>query len=135
MRRIRLLGTDAWLTNGGSFMNQRYSPLQQINRGAAIGDGYDGLVIVGFAGGEAGIRGRIKAFDAHTGKLVWTFYTIPGPGEFWYSSVGRMAATPHWILPTATSCGNSRPTPASPLRAAASNARASSTWPCCPPAT
>jgi alcohol dehydrogenase (cytochrome c) len=43
---------------------------------------YDGLVIVGFAGGEAAIRGRIKAFDADTGALVWTFYTIPGPGEF-----------------------------------------------------
>lgn len=43
---------------------------------------YDGLVITGFAGGERGIRGRVKAYDAETGDLVWTFYTIPGPGEF-----------------------------------------------------
>jgi quinohemoprotein ethanol dehydrogenase len=43
---------------------------------------YDGLVITGFAGGEMGIRGRIKAFDAEDGSLVWTFYTVPGPGEF-----------------------------------------------------
>lgn len=43
---------------------------------------YDGLVIIGFAGGEKGIRGRIKAFDAEDGALVWTFYTIPAPGEF-----------------------------------------------------
>jgi alcohol dehydrogenase (cytochrome c) len=42
---------------------------------------YDGLVITGFAGAEYGIRGRVKAFDARTGKLAWTFYTIPGPGE------------------------------------------------------
>ncbi|HWN38599.1 MAG TPA: PQQ-binding-like beta-propeller repeat protein, partial [Gammaproteobacteria bacterium] len=42
---------------------------------------YDGLVYTGFAGGERGIRGRVKAFDARDGKLVWTFYTIPGPGE------------------------------------------------------
>jgi alcohol dehydrogenase (cytochrome c) len=42
---------------------------------------YDGLVIVGFAGAEFAIRGRVKAFDAKTGKLVWTFYTVPGPGE------------------------------------------------------
>jgi quinohemoprotein ethanol dehydrogenase len=42
---------------------------------------YDGLVVTGFAGGERGIRGRVKAFDAKDGKLVWTFYTIPGPGE------------------------------------------------------
>ena len=42
---------------------------------------YDGLVYTGFAGGERGIRGRVKAFDARNGKLVWTFYTVPGPGE------------------------------------------------------
>ena len=43
---------------------------------------YDGEVIVGFAGGENGTRGRVKAFDSKDGRLIWTFYTIPGPGEF-----------------------------------------------------
>jgi alcohol dehydrogenase (cytochrome c) len=43
---------------------------------------YDDLVITGFAGAEFGVRGRVKAYDAKSGKLVWTFYTIPGPGEF-----------------------------------------------------
>jgi quinohemoprotein ethanol dehydrogenase len=42
---------------------------------------YDGMVIVGFAGGENGTRGRLKAYDAKDGRLIWTFYTIPGPGE------------------------------------------------------
>ncbi|MEY4640960.1 MAG: hypothetical protein RLZZ227_954 [Pseudomonadota bacterium] len=42
---------------------------------------YAGLVVVGFSGGELGVRGRVKAFDAKTGALRWTFYTIPGPGE------------------------------------------------------
>jgi PQQ-dependent dehydrogenase (methanol/ethanol family) len=42
---------------------------------------YNGLVITGFAGGDRGGRGRVKAFDSKSGKLVWTFYTIPGPGE------------------------------------------------------
>jgi alcohol dehydrogenase (cytochrome c) len=42
---------------------------------------YDGMVIVGFAGGERGVRGRVKAYDTKDGHLVWTFYTIPGPGE------------------------------------------------------
>jgi quinohemoprotein ethanol dehydrogenase len=42
---------------------------------------YDGMVIVTFAGGESGIRGRVKAYDAKDGHLLWTFYTIPGPGE------------------------------------------------------
>jgi alcohol dehydrogenase (cytochrome c) len=43
---------------------------------------YDGMVITGFGGGDMGMRGRIKAYDAADGKLKWTFYTIPGPGEF-----------------------------------------------------
>jgi len=38
-------------------------------------------VIAGVAGGEYGIRGFVAAFDANTGKEVWRFYTIPGPGE------------------------------------------------------
>jgi alcohol dehydrogenase (cytochrome c) len=42
---------------------------------------YDGLVITGFAGAERGIRGRVKAYNAKDGSLVWTFYTIPAPGE------------------------------------------------------
>ncbi|TAJ94150.1 MAG: quinonprotein alcohol dehydrogenase [Gammaproteobacteria bacterium] len=43
---------------------------------------YEGKVIIGFAGGDMGIRGRLKAYDAKTGALLWTFHTIPGPGEF-----------------------------------------------------
>ena len=42
---------------------------------------YDGMVIIGHAGGELATRGRLKAFDAKTGKLRWVFYTIPAPGE------------------------------------------------------
>lgn len=43
---------------------------------------YDNMVITGFNGGEMGVRGRVKAFDARSGKLIWTFYTVPAPGEF-----------------------------------------------------
>jgi len=43
---------------------------------------YDGLVYMGVSGGEGGIRGFIGAFDAQTGKQVWGFWTIPGPGEY-----------------------------------------------------
>ena len=38
-------------------------------------------VIVGTAGGDMGIRGIIAAFDVKTGKEVWRFHTIPGPGQ------------------------------------------------------
>jgi alcohol dehydrogenase (cytochrome c) len=42
---------------------------------------YDGMIITGFSGGEMAARGRVKAFDAKTGKLKWTFYTVPEPGQ------------------------------------------------------
>src|SRR6476661_7527105 len=41
----------------------------------------DGKVLIGTNGGEYGIRGFLKAFDASTGKLLWTFYTIPEKGH------------------------------------------------------
>jgi len=41
----------------------------------------DGKVIIGTNGGEYGIRGFVKAFDANDGKLLWTFYTIPEKGS------------------------------------------------------
>lgn len=34
-------------------------------------------VLIGTNGGEYGIRGFVKSFDAATGKLNWTFHTIP----------------------------------------------------------
>jgi quinohemoprotein ethanol dehydrogenase len=47
---------------------------------------YDGMVITGFAGSDLGTRGRIEAYDAHTGKLRWKFYTVPGPEQFGHDS-------------------------------------------------
>ncbi len=42
---------------------------------------FDGMVIIGLSGGEHGVRGRVKAYDAQDGHLIWTFYTVPGPGQ------------------------------------------------------
>ena len=36
-----------------------------------------GKVLIGTNGGEYGIRGFVKAYDAKDGKLLWTFDTIP----------------------------------------------------------
>src|SRR5207249_3808286 len=43
-------------------------------------------VIIGVGGGEYGIRGFIAAYEARTGKEMWRFYTIPGPGEPGYET-------------------------------------------------
>ncbi len=37
----------------------------------------NGKILIGTNGGEYGIRGFVKAFDAKTGDLLWTFNTIP----------------------------------------------------------
>jgi PQQ-dependent dehydrogenase (methanol/ethanol family) len=41
----------------------------------------DNKVLIGTNGGEYGIRGFVKAFDARNGALLWTFYTIPEKGH------------------------------------------------------
>ncbi len=40
-----------------------------------------GKVLIGTNGGEYGIRGFVKAFDAANGNLLWTFNTIPEKGS------------------------------------------------------
>ncbi|HET6801594.1 MAG TPA: PQQ-binding-like beta-propeller repeat protein [Casimicrobiaceae bacterium] len=41
----------------------------------------EGKVLIGTNGGEYGVRGFLKAFDAKDGKLLWTFYSIPEKGH------------------------------------------------------
>lgn len=47
----------------------------------------NGKVLIGTNGGEYGIRGFLKAYDAKTGKEIWTFYTTAE------NSVGSWATT------------------------------------------
>ena len=58
---------------------------------------YKDLIITGAGTGEgpggsnagAGPAGDTRAWDARTGKLVWTFHTVPRPGEFGYDTWGE----------------------------------------------
>jgi alcohol dehydrogenase (cytochrome c) len=58
------------------------------------------MVLTGVAGGEFGVRGFVKAFDARTGALRWTTYTIPGSGEpgneTWPGDTWRNGGAPTW---------------------------------------
>lgn len=66
---------------------------------------YDGMVITGFAGAEYATRGRVKAYDAKDGSDLWTFYTVPGPGEFGHDTwaqdneVWRFGGATVWTTP------------------------------------
>jgi alcohol dehydrogenase (cytochrome c) len=57
-------------------------------------------VISGVAGGEYGIRGFVAAWDINTGKEVWRFYTVPGPGEpgneTWSGDSWKHGGAPIW---------------------------------------
>jgi PQQ-dependent dehydrogenase (methanol/ethanol family) len=37
----------------------------------------NGKILIGTNGGEYGVRGFVKAYDAKTGDLLWTFHTTP----------------------------------------------------------
>ena len=41
----------------------------------------NGKVLIGTNGGEYGIRGFVKAYDANDGKLLWSFDTVPAKGH------------------------------------------------------
>jgi quinoprotein glucose dehydrogenase len=49
---------------------------------------FEDLVILGSATGEGYLSppGDIRAYNVVTGKLVWTFHTVPHPGEFGYET-------------------------------------------------
>ena len=52
------------------------------------GEVFENLVIVGTATGEGYMSppGDIRAYDVVTGRLAWTFHTVPRPGEFGYDT-------------------------------------------------
>ncbi|MGF7214371.1 quinoprotein glucose dehydrogenase [Spirosoma lacussanchae] len=49
---------------------------------------YKNLLIVGarLAEGETALLGDVRAYDVRTGRTVWTFRTIPQPGDYGYST-------------------------------------------------
>jgi quinoprotein glucose dehydrogenase len=49
---------------------------------------FENLIIVGSNTGEGygSPPGDVRAYDVITGKLVWTFHTIPRPGEYGYET-------------------------------------------------
>jgi alcohol dehydrogenase (cytochrome c) len=58
-------------------------------------------VIAGTAGGEFGVRGFIAAWDIKTGKEVWRFNTVAGPGEAghdtWSGESWKNGGAPIWV--------------------------------------
>jgi quinohemoprotein ethanol dehydrogenase len=81
------------------------APLADPARGATSAPAvyHDGLVYIGVGGGEGGVRGQFGAYDARTGKEVWKFWTLPGPGELghetWEGDSWKYGGGPVWTHP------------------------------------
>jgi quinohemoprotein ethanol dehydrogenase len=43
---------------------------------------HNGVVYTGISGGDREARGKLTALDAKSGKELWHWWTVPGPGEF-----------------------------------------------------
>ena len=55
-----------------------------------------GMVLIGNAGSEYGVRGYLSAYDAETGKLVWRTFTVPGDPSRGFESKALETAAKTW---------------------------------------
>lgn len=64
---------------------------------------YKGLVFISVSGGDGGLRGRLTAHDANTGKEVWRWWAIPYPGEpgseSWEGDSWKTGGGAMWVQP------------------------------------
>lgn len=84
--RVFLLTDNAHLLaldrfNGELLWETQMADWHQNYNGTSAPLVVDNLVISGTAGGDEGARGFLAAYDQHTGKEVWRFWTVPQPGE------------------------------------------------------
>src|SRR5207245_7818945 len=61
-------------------------------------------IIAGISGAEFGVRGFVDAYAPTTGKRLWRFHSIPGPGEFgnntWEGDSWRRGGGSTWMTGT-----------------------------------
>lgn len=64
---------------------------------------YKGLVYMSLSGGDGGLRGRLTAHDAKTGREVWRWYATPAPGEpgseTWEGDSWQKGGGSMWVQP------------------------------------
>lgn len=69
-----MTGRELWRVTAGNHSRAEYISAAPL--------AWEGMVFIGVAAGDLGIAGRMMAFDAATGRKLWTFNLIPAPGEF-----------------------------------------------------
>jgi len=86
-------GKEAWTVPIDDYKTGCYATLAPL---AARGK-----ILVGYSGGEFGVRGSVSAFDAETGKRIWRTYTVPAPdepgGSTWKGDAYKRGGGSIWI--------------------------------------
>jgi quinoprotein glucose dehydrogenase len=74
--------------NGGRVDLREGIPRADNIQSGTPGKVFENLIILGSATGETygSAPGDLRAFDVRSGKLAWTFHTIPHPGEVGYDT-------------------------------------------------
>jgi quinoprotein glucose dehydrogenase len=90
---IRTFG-DAGRVNLREGLGRDLKTIPEIQTGTP-GHVFENSIVLGSATSEAygSPPGDIRAFNVLTGKLVWTFHTLPHPGEFGYETWPKDAWT------------------------------------------
>ena len=86
-------GKKVWESKIGEWKNGYYTTAAPL--------AVNGKILVGISGGEMGIRGFVKAFDAQTGAEQWVFYTVPSPdqpgGDSWAGDTYKTGGGGTWV--------------------------------------
>ena len=78
-----------WTKRPGSQSGVRPSAKFPLREGESVTGAptyWKGVVFAGLANGDWALRGRVVALDAKTGRELWHFFTVPGPGEAGHDS-------------------------------------------------
>jgi quinoprotein glucose dehydrogenase len=86
-KSILTFGKNGLVNLREGFAQRPASTINRIQSGTP-GKIFENLLVLGSAPGEGYLSapGDIRAFDVITGKQVWSFHTIPHPGEFGYDT-------------------------------------------------
>jgi alcohol dehydrogenase (cytochrome c) len=69
------------MKTGKEIWKQKFGEWKESYGGIVAPTIANGVLISGMGGGDRTARGFIEGYDPDTGKRLWRFWTVPGPGE------------------------------------------------------